>query len=345
MLSVVPASRLAAQADVPAASGQIQESAGGTAAGVPPVIRDSESQPPTAGGNAGAASNAAENLGNRAQQLGSGLGIPPLLGSGGSYSDGGGQVGTAESTILDAAGDLRRGTGELRRGTGEAALYGSIAEINIQKAVEEYLENQVERVKAYREMRKQWEQTRNDLRREPLAPEQYRAIAERRSPDRLATESFNPETGQILWPPPLDAQQLQVHRQAIEQHLARRASSGYKWSVADYHQVNRHVQVMVRAVRAVEELLSPNEFAGLLQMLESIEWEAQHDASGKRLALLGGGAVSAQKAQQQSAGQAAPSAGGAQSSPTQQPSDAAAGAGANEPIIPEPPQPVGDAPR
>ncbi|WP_153557225.1 hypothetical protein [Roseimaritima sediminicola] len=194
--------------------------------------------------------------------------------------DSGDEVGTAESSIL-------KGAAALEAAEGQAALLRSRASINLQESVDEYLDNQVEVVKAYNARRKAWREAREEERRDPLSEKEYAELAAERGPDRLGSDRFDAYSGQILWPPILDAKELKPYRQAIEKAFKKRASAGANWSVQDYRVVKENADVMEKALRGVEERIDPKIFVGLLQMLESITWEAQHTASDERLEILG----------------------------------------------------------
>lgn len=189
-------------------------------------------------------------------------------------------VGTADSSLL-------KGAAALEAAAGQADLQRSRATINLQESVDRYLDNQVEVVEAYNARRKAWREERKLTRREPLSEEKYAELAAERAPERLSDEHFNASSGEILWPPILDAKELKPYRQAIQRAFAKRASAGTQWSVDDYLVVKENIDVMERALRGVEKKIDVKVFVGLLQLLESISWEAQHNASDERLDLLG----------------------------------------------------------
>lgn len=189
-------------------------------------------------------------------------------------------VGTAESSIL-------KGAAALEAASGQASLQRSRAAINLQETIDQYLDNQVEVVQAYNARRQAWREARKQTRREPLSEEQYAELAAERSPDRLTEQQFDAYSGEILWLPILDAKELKPYRSAIQDAFAKRASAGTQWSVKDYMVVKENIDVMEKALRGVEKRMDVKVFVGLLQLLESIEWEAQHSASGERIDILG----------------------------------------------------------
>lgn len=186
------------------------------------------------------------------------------------------EVGTAASAEMKAAGDLARDSGA-------AALLRSRAAINLQEAIEEYLENHVNHVKAYHAKRAAWREARELERRDPVTPEQAQKIAESRTPDRLSPDYFNPETGEILWPPVLDAEPLEPMRQAIEEQFERRASPGDAWNLENVQWVKANAEAMQKAVDTVKADIPLQTYVSISQMLESLAWEAEHNAEGKRV--------------------------------------------------------------
>ncbi len=190
-----------------------------------------------------------------------------------AYED---DVGTATSANLEAAGDLARDAGA-------AALLRSRAAIHLQEAAEEYLENEVNYVKAYYAKRRAWKKAHQEARQDRVSASEAEAIAATRSPERLSAEVLRPETGQMLWPPVLDSEPLKSHREAIQRQFKRRSSPGYDWNRQNVEWVQANVEAMQKALETVKADLSLQTYVDLTRFLEQVAWEAEFDNQGRRV--------------------------------------------------------------
>jgi hypothetical protein len=190
-----------------------------------------------------------------------------------TYGD---DVGTATSANLEAAGDFARDAGA-------ATLLRSRAAIHLQEAAEKHLENEVNYVKAYYAKRRAWKKAHRQARENRVTASEAEKIAATRSPDRLGEDVFNPQSGQILWPPVLDSEPLQSHREAIGRQFKRRSSPGYDWNRQNVEWVQANVEAMQKALETVKADLSLQPYIALSRFLEQVAWEAEFDRQGNRV--------------------------------------------------------------
>lgn len=192
----------------------------------------------------------------------------------------------ADDGLLDdddaatVTGDVLESTGDLARGLGKNALLRSLSAKQLQAAIDKRLDNREERVEMYYDLQDMREE---ELEQETISPELAEEIAESRAPNRLSDRQFDPATGEIFWPRPLDDKVLKPYRKPIEETLAKRSSPGEKYSKYDYFKVQRMVNLIREAVDSIEKQLDTREVVALKGYLDQIAYEARFNANGERV--------------------------------------------------------------
>ncbi len=189
--------------------------------------------------------------------------------------DAGDDVGTVESSNL-------RGLGALERSRGRRTYFESLSAINLQKAIDAYLENQRERIESYYEMRDYRDQKVAD-KRHTVSLEDAKRIAKEKAPDRLTSQEFDAKNGKIYWPDPLDDKVLLPYTRLINETFAKRSDPGQRYRGEDARRVQRMVQLMQSAVDTIKHELPVREYITLSDYLSSVSYEASFDAAGNRV--------------------------------------------------------------
>jgi hypothetical protein len=204
----------------------------------------------------------------------SGAAIADLGGSGNIVIDGGNSVGTVTSSNL-------RGMASLEESLGRRAYFESLSAINLQKAIDANLYNRRQSLQAYYEMRELREEAVRNRNR--ITHEDAVRLAKQRAPNRLTSQDYDPLTGEIFWPRPLDSEVLLPYTTIINESFVKRSGSDRAYSAADARRVERMVTLIQEAVDAVKKELPVKEYIALSDYLASISYEASHDLEGNRI--------------------------------------------------------------
>ncbi len=170
---------------------------------------------------------------------------------------------------------ILRGAGALAEGVGRGNYYNSLAAVNLQEAYRRAIENSVYRTEAYYARRDLWYDQQEQYRRKPLDMAGYEKLASARSPERLSPEQYDPETGNIRWPYPLDAAVFAEHRKAAEKLLSERSVENSGWGSRNYERIRREVSAMKELLEAGRPGIELDLYINALQFLESVQWEAR----------------------------------------------------------------------
>lgn len=187
---------------------------------------------------------------------------------------GGNQVGTAASSVL-------KGKAALAAGLGQGALLRSLSATELQRALRLRLENRNEAVEQYYELRKLHNKALAEER--TITDEMARKIAARGAPDRLGKHQFDPETGAIYWPQPLDDPALASYRKPIEDTFAKRSSPGEIYNEFDFVKVHNMINLIGEALETISDQMDAKEMVALTKYLEQIDFESRFNASGERV--------------------------------------------------------------
>lgn len=203
-----------------------------------------------------------------------GAAIADLGGDGNVVIDAGDSVGTVTSSNL-------RGAASLQESLGRRAYFDSLSAINLQKAIDANLYNRRESLRSYYEMREYRENSVRNKNR--ITHEDAVRLAKAKAPDRLTSQDYDLQTGQIFWPRPLDHKVLLPYTTVINESFAKRSGSDGKYAGADARRVQRMVDLIQEAVDAVKKELPVREYIALSDYLASISYEASFDLEGNRI--------------------------------------------------------------
>ncbi|QDS92573.1 hypothetical protein FF011L_13200 [Roseimaritima multifibrata] len=200
-----------------------------------------------------------------------------------AYSDSGFSWLDHSSTSTEGA---LRGAGAYAEGVGKANYYNSLSAMNYQEAYRRAIENSVNKVEARYARRDLWYDHQERYRRKPLDMEGYQKLASSRSPDRLSTDQYDPQTGQITWTYPLDAAVFKSHRETVQQLLGARSADTSGWGSRNYDQIHEEIEAMKGILEAGRDGIDSNRYIHALRFLEQVDWEARFAPSDEVLTSL-----------------------------------------------------------
>ncbi|OYV67044.1 MAG: hypothetical protein B7Z72_10280 [Gemmatimonadetes bacterium 21-71-4] len=171
------------------------------------------------------------------------------------------------------------GGAALTAAAGAAELADSLAVRNYQAAYQHWMENQKLREETYFDMRRMNASYRAESRGTAPTPEQLVAFSKSRLPERLTNEQFDPERGQIKWPQVLLRDAFAPERAALEYLFAERATRPYSAGLGtqNYREVRRVTDDMHDVLRAVLDVITPDEFIVGNKFLNSVAYEARFE--------------------------------------------------------------------
>ncbi|TWT74276.1 hypothetical protein [Allorhodopirellula solitaria] len=180
-----------------------------------------------------------------------------------------------------AAGDQMRGAGALAVGLGQGSLLESMSATQLQKALQERLKLRQESLEGYYNNKAFREEELKRKTAEGVA--NYKAAAKRSTHKRLSKSQIHPSTGELYWPKPLDAKELEPYRRPIEESLAKRGSPGETYDRFDYLKVAKMLNLISEAVDSIKDKLDAAEVVALKQYLEQIDYDARFNAADERI--------------------------------------------------------------
>jgi len=195
-------------------------------------------------------------------------------------------VGPADDDIFGdddastATGDILESRGDLAEGLGKGTLLRSLSAKQLQKAIDERLENREESVELYYELR---ELRDEEVQEDYASASQRKVINDRQKPNRLGENQIDKNTGEIFWPSPLDDPALKPYRKPIEDTLDKRGKKDVVYRQWDYLKVHRMLNLINEAIDSIEDELDPKELVALREYLDQIDFEARFTIDGERV--------------------------------------------------------------
>jgi hypothetical protein len=175
---------------------------------------------------------------------------PPYYGFGGFGGGGGGWGWGLNNGIgSTAAGSYLGGLGEAIRAQGQYNLMSSQAAINLQEADRRAMENQINWTNTYFEKRR-INQAYKDANRGPRpSHSDWVRLAQDNAPKRLQSNSLDSITGQIIWPPALQAEIFAQDRANLEALFAQRASTDGAVGLDTYNKIRTSVDATLEKLK------------------------------------------------------------------------------------------------
>ncbi len=142
---------------------------------------------------------------------------------------------------------VQRGFASVLRGAGEAAESFSRARINNEEARSKYIDNKMKWTEMYWKRKRFAEAQRaQDYYEEQEKRLEWMASRRNRSPETLMPSQYNPQTGFIEWPEPLQDLAFADLRSAIEEQLQILSTSGTNANADRVSVMAREMQDLLR---------------------------------------------------------------------------------------------------
>jgi len=186
---------------------------------------------------------------------------------------GAGYYGNFSSTPMESA---QRGYASVLRAQGQYQVDASKAAVNYEQARQQYIENKQKWTETYwkrkrlaqAERDKDYEKKREMRKRYLDSQERLKAS----QPNRMTHTEFDPNTGKINWPEPLQGDAYAVHRQELENEFALRAKTQITPELAE--DIRDSTVKLRDALKRNIRKMSPNDYISARQFIDRLSQES-----------------------------------------------------------------------
>jgi hypothetical protein len=194
------------------------------------------------------------------------------MGGGGGFGGGWGfnEMG-AGSTV---GGSYMTGMGNAIRAQGQYNLLSSQAAINLEQAQKAAMENQLQWTNTYFEMRRINQANREAQKGPPRTPDDWVRMAANAAPQRLESNALDPVTGQLAWPPALQADTFTADRSELEKLFAERATSHGAVGLDTYNKIRNTVDAALAKLRGMIRDIDTRNYIQARNFLNGLAREA-----------------------------------------------------------------------
>ncbi len=153
--------------------------------------------------------------------------------------------------------------------SGDAALSASAAAINLTQAEKQEIQNRQAWTNTYFDMRATNRAARSAERGQPLSMEQLAKIAHDGVPKPLNNGQFNPVSGKLNWPGPLQDEAFASQRDQLDKIMAQQAHYG-RLAYSDQKNVKQIVNTMFAQLKSQVNDIPANEYVDARKFLNSV---------------------------------------------------------------------------
>ncbi len=168
----------------------------------------------------------------------------PYYGYGGYWGGYGGWG--AGSTPM---GSYLSGLGQTIRAQGQYNLQTSQAQVNLENALSQDIQNQYQWTQTYFEMRKINQAYQESQRDPPLSAEQLAQMAHAAAPARLPSSMLDPVNGQIAWPKTLQSDVFAPDRETLDKLFSERALTHGAIGMEKHKQIRQAVDAAMQKLK------------------------------------------------------------------------------------------------
>jgi hypothetical protein len=168
-----------------------------------------------------------------------------------------------------AAGSAMNGMASVISASGDAALSASAAAINLEQAAALDIQNRQAATNAYFDMRATNRAARAAERGPGLSMEQLAKIAHDGVPKPLDNTQFNPVSGQLNWPGPLQHEAFATRRTEVDRLMTQHAHYG-SLSYADQTKLKNSVNSMFKDLKAHINSMPSADYISAKSFLNSV---------------------------------------------------------------------------
>jgi hypothetical protein len=190
--------------------------------------------------------------------------VPPpstTVYGGGGYGYGGGAQ-TAQGAAL-------QGMSQVISAAGQYNLATSAAAVNMTQAESAALNNQVQGVQTFWQMRDIGRAERERERGPRPTPEELARRARAGAPSALTTSQIDPVTGTLYWPSVLQSVDFEAQRTVVQECTAKWAKYGVL-DYADQTQVRENIDAMFDGLKAQIRSVPPMDYVACRTFLQSL---------------------------------------------------------------------------
>lgn len=172
-----------------------------------------------------------------------------------------------------------RGMAELIRAQGEYEQQHAEAQAERERARELELQNRMQAVNDYYEMRRMREVRRAEERAQHLKErEAYksRQAGRAREPERLAASQLDPATGEINWPDAFEGPEYDAYRETLDTGFSKWASSGGALGPDLYGEIMTAAEQMQVELKKHIRTMPPSDYMIARKFIRSLADEIRH---------------------------------------------------------------------
>jgi hypothetical protein len=180
----------------------------------------------------------------------------------GGYGYGGGGAQTAQGAAL-------QGMSQVISAAGERNLSNSAAAINWTQAQSNEMQNRVQGVSTFWEMRNMGKAERDKERGPPPTPEELARRARAGAPRQLNTNQIDPVTGELHWPSALQQDMFNEQRGPVDEYAAK----WVKYGTLDYTDqtgMRQNIDAMFDAMKGQISSIPPQDYVQCRSFLQSL---------------------------------------------------------------------------
>ena len=176
------------------------------------------------------------------------------------------------STVAEGA---LRGQADLVRAWGDNAYMNSLAAVNTEVARQKNIENRLQWVQTYFEMRRTNEAARAAQRPTAMSLGQSQQYARMLAPQRLSPYQIEPVSGRIHWPAALQGPEFAEARKALQQIFASRDVHTSGVGNTTDSQVAEITAAMRDALKANIDAMTSSEYLAARKFVDGLAYEAR----------------------------------------------------------------------
>jgi hypothetical protein len=169
------------------------------------------------------------------------------------------------------AGSAMSGMSQVISAAGEYNLATSAAAINMTQAESNAMQNQVQGVNTFWEMRNIGKAQRAAERGPNLTAEQIARMARDGAPRTLTPSQMDPVSGRLDWPGPLQQPGFEAERNTLDELFAKRANYG-GLTYADQSKIRETIDNMFDELKAQVRDIPPQDYVAARSFLRSLTY-------------------------------------------------------------------------
>ena len=173
-----------------------------------------------------------------------------------------------------------RGRAAVIQSAGQATYLNSVAAVNLQEANRRRIENHNLYVRKYFENKEINRQYREKYAPVPPTKEQWARITEKALPDRLTSEQFDPQSGELVWPHILRGNEYKAFRDRVDHLLTNRSPENSGDGSPSQRELAQLIDGMQMLLKSNINTVSTSQYGAAKGFLMSLDYEMQLPMAG-----------------------------------------------------------------